>query len=88
MLYLRENPAARQRLVPWLNRELNALLFENTQQVMHLVDIIMEYLLSHHIRSTAFKNMLREHLGSKTEHFVHEFYTFMRSPYDMIGLFD
>lgn len=82
---LRENPAARQRLVPWLNRELNALLFENTQQVMRLVDIIMEYLLTHHIRSSSFRNMLHDHLGPKTEHFVHEFHTFMRSPFDMIG---
>lgn len=84
-MFLRENPAARQRLVPWLNRELNALLHENTQQVMHLVDIIMEYLLNHHIYSRAFHSLLEEYLGNKTDHFIHEFSTFMKSPFDMIG---
>lgn len=81
----RSNPEARQRLVPWLNRELNALLYENTQQVMTLVDIIMEYLLTHHIFSIQFHSLLYEYLGTKTNHFIHEFSTFMKSPYDMIA---
>ncbi|KAF5307184.1 hypothetical protein FQR65_LT00700 [Abscondita terminalis] len=83
--FFRENPAARNRLVPWLNRELNALLSENTQQVMHLVDIIMDYLTRWHIRSRSFKRLLENYLTNKTDHFIHEFYNFMRSPYDMIG---
>ncbi|KAF5301349.1 hypothetical protein FQA39_LY10747 [Lamprigera yunnana] len=83
--FYRDNPAARNRLVPWLNRELNALLRENTQQVMHLVDVIMECLTRWHIRSRSFKRMLENYLSNKTQHFIHEFYNFMRSPYDMIG---
>lgn len=83
--FFRNNPAARQRLVPWLNRELNALLFENTQLIMHLVDLVMEQLLLHHICSRTFRNLLHEYLDMKTDHFVHEFYSFMRSPFDMIG---
>ncbi|KAF2894801.1 hypothetical protein ILUMI_11374 [Ignelater luminosus] len=83
--FYRDNPAARNRLVPWLNRELNALLRENTQQVMHLVDVIMDHLTRWHIRSRSFKNLLSSHLENKTNHFIHEFYNFMRSPYDMIG---
>lgn len=85
VLFYREDPAARQRLVPWLNRELNALLYENTRQVMELVDIIMEYLPNHHIRSAAFRNLLVEYLQDKTDHFIHEFCTFMQSPFDMVG---
>lgn len=83
--FFRNNPAARTRLVPWLNRELNALLYENTQQVMHLVDIIMDHLLRHHICSYMFRSLLYEYLSNKTDHFIHEFYNFMRSPFDMIG---
>ncbi|XP_008195988.1 E3 ubiquitin-protein ligase Topors isoform X2 [Tribolium castaneum] len=83
--YYRHNPAARTRLVPWLNRELNALLYENTQQVMHLVDIIMDHLLRHHICSYMFRSLLYDYLGNKTDHFIHEFYNFMRSPFDMVG---
>lgn len=71
--------------MPWLNRELNALLYENTQLVMHLVDIIMDLLLRHHICSRTFRNLLYEYLDNKTDHFIHEFYNFMRSPFDMIG---
>lgn len=84
-LIFRECPGARTRLVPWLNRELNALLYENTQLVMHLVDIIMDLLLRHHICSRTFRNLLFEYLDIKTDHFIHEFYSFMRSPFDMIG---
>lgn len=52
---------------------------------MELVDIIMEYLLNHHIYSAAFRNLLVEYLHEKTDHFIHEFCTFMKSPFDMIG---
>ncbi|CAG9859424.1 unnamed protein product [Phyllotreta striolata] len=83
--FFRVYPAARTRLAPWLNRELNAILYENTQLVMRLVDIIMEQLLRNHVRSRAFHNLLFEYLDSETEHFIHEFYNFMRSPFDMIG---
>ncbi|XP_031327466.1 E3 ubiquitin-protein ligase Topors-like isoform X1 [Photinus pyralis] len=83
--FFSDNPASRNRLVPWLNRELNALLRENTQQVMHLVDVIMDHLPRWHIRSRAFKRLLETYLTNKTDHFIHEFYNFMRSPFDMIG---
>lgn len=52
---------------------------------MHIVDVIMAYLLTHHIHSRAFRSFLVEHLGDRTDHFIHEFHTFMKSPYDMIG---
>lgn len=81
----RLNPAAINRLVPWLNRELNALLEENTQQVMTLVDVILTHLREHHIRGRFFRNLLTEYFGAKTVHFIHEFYNFMKSTYDMIG---
>ncbi|CAG9762385.1 unnamed protein product [Ceutorhynchus assimilis] len=83
--FFRSNPAARQRLVPWLNRELNALLYENTQLIMYLVDLILDRILNYHICSLTFRHMLREYLDNKTDHFVHEFYSFMRSPLDMTG---
>ncbi|XP_074027312.1 uncharacterized protein isoform X2 [Leptinotarsa decemlineata] len=83
--FYRDCPGARTRLAPWLNRELNAILYENTQLVVWLVDIIMDHLLLHHICSRTFRNLLYEYLYNKTDHFIHEFYNFMRSPFDMIG---
>lgn len=53
--------------------------------MMQLVDIIMGQLSQHHIRSRYFRNLLEQYLENKTDHFVHEFYFFMRSPFDMIG---
>lgn len=72
-------------MVPWLNRELNALLEENTQQVMTVVDVILTHLREHHIRGRFFRTLLTEYFGAKTVHFIHEFYNFMKSTYDMIG---
>ncbi|CAH1116788.1 unnamed protein product [Phaedon cochleariae] len=83
--FFQDCPGARTRLVPWLNRELNALLYENTQLVMRLVDVIMDHLLRNHICSRTFRNLLFDYLDNKTDHFIHEFYNFMRSPFDMIG---
>lgn len=72
-------------MAPWLNRELNALLEENTQQVMMLVDVILTHLREHHIKGRFFRNLLSPYFGAKTSHFIHEFYNFMQSPFDMIG---
>ncbi|XP_022920760.1 E3 ubiquitin-protein ligase Topors-like [Onthophagus taurus] len=83
--YFREHPGAINRLAPWLNRELNALLSGNTQQIMTLIDTILQHLHRHHIIGFFFKNLLNPYLGPRTDHFIHEFYNFMRSPYDMVG---
>lgn len=72
-------------MVPWINRELNALLRENTRNVMEVVDVVMNYLKTHHICSRPFRNLLTAYLGRNADHFIHEAYTFMRSPYDMVG---
>ncbi|XP_072378628.1 uncharacterized protein Topors [Diabrotica undecimpunctata] len=83
--YFRQAPLTRNRLVPWLNRELNALLYDNTQLVMRLVDTILDMLLQRHICSRTFRNVLLEHLNIRTDHFIHEFFSFMKSRFDMIG---
>lgn len=45
----------------------------------------MEHLPRWHIQSRSFKQLLSPYLNTKTNHFIHEFYNFMRSPFDMIG---
>lgn len=52
---------------------------------MQLVDTILTHLSTYHIKGRFFRMLLSNYLGSKTSHFIHEFYSFMRSPYDMIG---
>lgn len=90
--FYRANPACTHRLVPWLNRELTAILSPSDQQLPNLLrtitnqlNIILEQLQRVHILSHQFRRQLQCTLGSWTEHFVHELYTFARSPYDMVG---
>lgn len=79
----REQPALTHRLVPWVNRELAALLHSAFIGVVlaEIMDLIERY----PINSREFRRAVRPHLGSRTNHFVHEFYHFARSPYDMVG---
>ena len=79
------NPAMTHRLVPWLNRELNVLLTSHETRLAYVLEMILGMLKQHHIRSRPFREALRQYMGGNTEHFVHEFYQFARSPYDMYG---
>ncbi|KAL7646733.1 UNVERIFIED_CONTAM: hypothetical protein RMT77_001988 [Armadillidium vulgare] len=79
----REQPALTHRLVPWVNRELAALL--PPSRIGVVLSDIMELIERYPINGRPFRRALRPHLGRRTRHFVHEFYNFARSPYDMIG---
>ena len=79
------NPAMTHRLVPWLNRELNALLENHDNRLHYVLELILRLITQHHIRSRQFRDALRQYFTGRTEHFIHEFYQFARSPYDMYG---
>ena len=40
--FFANNPACCHRLVPWLNRELNVLLRNDTDRVNHVLQLILE----------------------------------------------
>jgi len=79
------NPAMTHRLVPWLNRELNVLLTNHENRVSYVLDLILRMITQSHICSRAFREALQEYTGAQTEHFIHEFFQFARSPFDMHG---
>ena len=79
------NPAMTHRLVPWLNRELNVLLVSHENRLSYVLELILRLITQHHIRSRAFREALQPYTGPNTEHFLHEFFQFARSPYDMYG---
>ncbi|MPC48948.1 E3 ubiquitin-protein ligase Topors [Portunus trituberculatus] len=79
----REQPALTHRLVPWVNRELAALL--HSARIGIVLTEVMDLIERYPINSREFRRAVRPHLGSRTRHFVHEFYNFARSPYDMVG---
>lgn len=80
------NPAMTHRLVPWLNRELNVLLASSHEnRLSYVLELILRLIKQYHIRSRAFREAIQSYIAANTEHFIHEFYQFARSPYDMYG---
>lgn len=79
------NPAMTHRLVPWLNRELNVLLVSHENRLSYVLELILRLITQLHIRSRAFRESIQTYIGGYTEHFIHEFFQFARSPYDMYG---
>ncbi|XP_077295864.1 uncharacterized protein LOC143918066 isoform X2 [Arctopsyche grandis] len=79
------NPAQINRLVPWINRELSALSL-NQSSASYSLTRITSMLTNHAINSRAFRDFMSLIIPSThTEQFVHELFSFARSPYDMIG---
>ena len=77
-----QNPTAVHRLMPWLNRELMALL-RNPADVTFLLEVILSTVLRIDITSESFYDLVAPFLGARTRHFIHEFHTFARSPFNM-----
>lgn len=83
--WYRRNPAQTHRLVPWLNRELNALLVGSEHQSCYVTQKILQYIERFNIRSPEFHEKLLPYLANNTDHFQHEFYHYASSPHDMIA---
>lgn len=81
----RYNEAQMHRLVPWLDRELNYLLNENTAHISYVLDRILELLPQYHITSSEFRDAMCRYFGDRTNHFLHELACFASTPYDMHG---
>ncbi|ELU06401.1 hypothetical protein CAPTEDRAFT_223035 [Capitella teleta] len=82
--FFRGNPACCHRLVPWLNRELNVLLFTHEDHVQFVLELIIDLIKRFEIQSEEFFEHIQPFFGRRTEHFVHEFLSFSRAPYDMV----
>lgn len=79
------NPACLHRLVPFLARDLVALLWNDERTIEHMIQEILTTIQIHEIRSTVLRRKLTEYLGRFTKHFLHEFYTYAACPYDLAG---
>ncbi|KAL4235668.1 hypothetical protein ACF0H5_004063 [Mactra antiquata] len=80
--FFRNNPAQTHRLVPWLNRELNALL-PGGEQVAFILDLIVDLIKRYPIDSEEFYQHVLPYTGRHTRQFVREFMTFAKSAYHM-----
>ncbi|XP_069126617.1 serine-rich adhesin for platelets-like [Argopecten irradians] len=81
--FFRSNPACTHRLVPWLNRELNALLQGQQENVQFVLELIMGRIKDMAITSEDFYQSVYPYIGRYTRHFMQEFEHFARSPYNM-----
>ncbi|XP_067839657.1 E3 ubiquitin-protein ligase Topors-like isoform X1 [Heptranchias perlo] len=81
--FFRRNAACLHRLMPWLKREL-CVLFGSHGSVVNIVQhIVMSNITRYDMESEAFQEELRPFLLSRTDHFLHEFISFARAPFNM-----
>ncbi|XP_072259340.1 E3 ubiquitin-protein ligase Topors-like [Pyxicephalus adspersus] len=81
--FFRRNPACLHRLVPWLKRELTAVIGTNSSFVNFVLQVIMINVTRFDIDSQTFLEYLQPALLHHTKHFLHEFINFARCPYNI-----
>ena len=83
--FFARNPASTHRLVPWLNRELNVLLNHHDDHIQFVLELILELITRYSIDSEEFFQHIQPFTDRRTRHFIHEFYSFARAPYDIVA---
>lgn len=81
--FYRRNPACLHRLIPWLKRELVVLYGAHGSLVNIVQHIIMSRITRYDMEDGAIQEELRPFLQGRTEHFLHEFISFAKSPFNM-----
>ena len=82
--FFKSNPTSVHRLVPWLNRELKAIIRDLRELDLQIIlRIILKMITRVEILSARFRDHMQPFLGRNTMHFVHEFYHFASSPRSM-----
>lgn len=85
--FYRRNPSCTHRLVPWLNRELLAIL-ENPYECESVIQLIMKALNQYDIPSLKFRKIIEPYTLDKTHHFLHEFYYFANSIHETMETYN
>uniref|UniRef100_A0A7M5ULL8 RING-type E3 ubiquitin transferase n=1 Tax=Clytia hemisphaerica TaxID=252671 RepID=A0A7M5ULL8_9CNID len=83
--FFKRNPAIKHRLVPWLLRDLNALLGNDDEMIRFVMSLILNLISKVSMESGEFKEQLRGFLFEETDHFVDELVSFAKSPFDIRG---
>ncbi|KPP71745.1 E3 ubiquitin-protein ligase Topors-like [Scleropages formosus] len=81
--FFQRNPACLHRLLPWLRRELTVLYGAHGSLVNIVQHIIMSRITRYDMEDQAIHDELRPFLLTRTDHFLHEFISFARSPFNM-----
>jgi len=86
-VFYSDNSAQLHRLMPFLNRELNALL-SSEFEANSLTHRIFSHLTQVSIRSKRFRKMVENHTLINTDHFIHELYCFATSVHETLSGYD
>ncbi|XP_058380801.1 E3 ubiquitin-protein ligase Topors-like [Diceros bicornis minor] len=81
--YFKRNPGSLHRLVPWLKRELTAVYGDYGYTVKNILATILRHMTECDLDSESFLHLLEPYLQQHTHHFLHEFISFVHSPYNM-----
>ncbi|XP_025288834.3 E3 ubiquitin-protein ligase Topors-like isoform X1 [Canis lupus dingo] len=81
--YFKRNPRCLHRLVPWLKRELTAVYGDYGYTVKNILATILHHMTQYDLDSESFIHLLEPYLQQHTHHFLHEFISFVHSPYKM-----
>jgi len=83
--FFTDNPALKHRLVPWLLRDLYALLGDDDESIRFVMSLILRVISTISMTGAPFREQLRPFLFEQTDIFVDELISFARSPYDIRG---
>ncbi|XP_007951943.1 E3 ubiquitin-protein ligase Topors-like [Orycteropus afer afer] len=81
--YFKRNPGCLHRLIPWLKRELTAVYGDYGHTVKTILATILQHMTEYDLDNESFTNLLEPYLLQHTHHFLHEFISFVHSPYNM-----
>ncbi|XP_066472820.1 E3 ubiquitin-protein ligase Topors-like [Tiliqua scincoides] len=81
--FFHRNSAHLNRLVPWLKRELRVLCGTHASLINNIQHIILNNITIYDLDSPALADIMRPHLLHYTNHFLHEFISFARSPFNI-----
>ncbi|KAG7269491.1 hypothetical protein CRUP_027909 [Coryphaenoides rupestris] len=81
--FFQRNPACLHRLVPWLKRELMVLYGAHGSLVNIVQHVVMSRITRFDLEASDILEELRPFLQARTEHFLHEFISFAKSPFNM-----
>ncbi|KAJ8000777.1 hypothetical protein DPEC_G00183850 [Dallia pectoralis] len=81
--FLLDNPACLHRLLPWVKREMVVLYGAHGSLVNIVQHVIMSRITRFNMEDRAIQEELQPFLQARTDHFLHEFINFARSPFNM-----
>ncbi|XP_061474583.1 E3 ubiquitin-protein ligase Topors-like [Rhineura floridana] len=81
--FFSRNPTCFDRLIPWLKRELKVLCGNQRPLIHTLQNFILNNMTQHDLQSKEFEVLLWPHLRHFSAHFLHEFISFVQSPFNL-----